>query len=814
MKSLFKLTRGELFKLFKSNTLYIMAGLLTAVILLMTWIYTAQEDNLTNVMKMFLGNSISTDSFDIIDGELDELKKMKIDTSELDSFSKSLADKPQIKMMLVGVEPNLLNTFINNSQSGGANQAFAEYAGFSDVQSILYYDYLRSIYYDYLFEYSLNQQILNYIDSSNYNVTFTDYINNVAIKDLFVSYSNLFAKSNSYFSQDGVYYEFINLQKDGTATPQQINAKYNELVTLTENFFDELDRFIYLTDSSIMGTNFLLMPTKNYRSEEYGKLNDALTSVSKKAATALNEIKTQKDDLENGMVFATELNNLFNKYNPEFEPKEITKIDMPYTIPLEAQIESYRAYQNLMAGLREVAENDNVSSINLFYAYNNAMINKAYEYLTTDKFTPTDDSKKAQELTQLQAYIDNFDASVTNNTLKLNATLPFERIIDKSYSTVITKDIYNEYFKPYFDENEKARLDELIASINQSFNQYSSAQILFYNIPSDSIAAMYGGSQDIKIQYEAEQATAYQNFSKNYSDLKISFKEFSARAETLDSLIKNTNFITAINANKLNDNESKKIQGFIFTSRYNLNSYITQAQFLIENDMVSTNYSAPESLSKGYGAMEFIFVLSKIIILIFGIVLASGTIAGEHSDGTMKLLLIRPHTRSSVLFSKLFTVCLVLLSFFIFNFLLTLLIGGVGWGLSGAQMALSIFNSKTALILHPLGVIAFLHLFGLLESIVFALIALTISTLFRSRSGATAVSMLVYFVSFVLDALLSTFSWYKYIIFNNTNLFQYMSSVGPTIADQTLLFSLTVTIVYIVAMSIICFFTFAKRDAN
>ena len=356
----------------------------------------------------------------------------------------------------------------------------------------------------------------------------------------------------------------------------------------------------------------------------------------------------------------------------------------------------------------------------------------------------------------------------------------------------------------------------MIAAIDQKLTQYSAAEILFYNIPSESIANTLPEAiqQEVKLRYEADQATAYQNFSNTYSELKTTFKEFCARSETLDSLIKNTNFITAINANGLNDSQAKKIQGFIFTSRYNLNSYITQAQFLIENDMVSTNYSAPESLGKGYGSMEFTFVLTKIIILIFGIVLASGTIAGEHADGTMKLLLIRPHTRSNVLFSKFFTVCIVMFGFFILNFLITLFIGGIGWGLGGTQMALSIFNSKTALILHPLAVVTFLHLFGFLEAMVFSLIALTISTLFRSRSGATAISMLVYFVSFVLDALLSTFVWYKYIIFNNTDLFQYMSSTGPTIADQTLLFSLIINIVYIAAMSIMCFFTFAKRDAN
>lgn len=821
MKSIFKLTRGELFKLFKSNTLYIMTGLLTAVILLMTWIYSSQEKNVTDAIEFFLGNNLSTDSFDIIDGELDELKQAGIDTSELDSFSKSLADKPQIKLLLLGVEPELLNAFIHSSDVGNANKVFADYASFSDVQSKLYYDYLRLIYDEYLFEYSLNQEILKYIVDSNYNVSFIDYINNVAMKDLFESYSKLFGKSNGYFSQDGAYYQFINLSNSITETPSQeqiilLNSKYNILINAADNFFVQLNKFTYLTDSSLLGTNYLLMPTKSIISEDYSILSEALSSISKKAEIALTSIKQQKLNNENSFAFRTELANLFKKFDENYTPNPTTPMNLPYTIPSQSETDNFRIYESFIAGLKEIAENDNVSSKNLFYAYNSEMIRKAYEYTTTQDFTPTNENKKTQELADLQTYINTFDVKFSENKLIINASLPFEKIINKSYSAVITKGIYDDYIRPYFDDSEKHKLDEMIELINQSFNSYSPAQILFYNIPSDSIAAMYPEDvrADVMSQYEGDQTLAYQNFANTYNQLKTYFKKFSARMETLDSLIKNTNFITAINANRLNDNQCKKIQGFIFTSKYNLNSYITQAQFLIKNDMESTNYSVPESLSKGYGAMEFIFILTKIIILIFGIVLASGTIAGEHSDGTMKLLLIRPHTRASVLFSKFLAVCIVLLGFYVFNFALTLLIGSIGWGLGGVQMALSIFNSKTALILHPLAVVVFLHLFGFFEAIVFSLIALTISTLFRSRSGATAVSMLVYFVSFVLDALLSTFAWYKYIIFNNTDLFIYMSSTGPTIADQNLLFSLIINIVYIAAMGIMCFFTFAKRDAN
>src|SRR5690554_1092436 len=135
MKSLLKLIKGELYKLIKSNTLYVMTGLLTAVILLMTWIYAEQEKNVTYALEWLLGNALSTDSFDIIDGELDELKDAGIDTTELDNFAKQLEDKPEIKLMLLGVEPSLFRAFA--SQSDGAGEVFKDYISFSSVQEML-----------------------------------------------------------------------------------------------------------------------------------------------------------------------------------------------------------------------------------------------------------------------------------------------------------------------------------------------------------------------------------------------------------------------------------------------------------------------------------------------------------------------------------------------------------------------------------------------------------------------------------------------------------------------------------------------------
>lgn len=804
MKSIYKLTKGELYKLLKSNTLYIMIGLLTVCILLMTWLYATQEKGVTKAVQLFTGNALQTDSFDIIDGKLDELEEMGIDVSQIQKFSQTVKDKPEIRMMLINVDPEIMKNLGSLLQGYGIDEtamnAFSENLGYADVQSLLYEEYFRKTYRSAKAQQQINNDILAYFRESDYNASFVDYIM-TSLKDVFDKWEILFVKDG------GLYKNYTDKAELDDADPQKVEA-YRKLIEGVDNFYYSFELLKYLTYSSVISTNYLLMPTSTgggfgLVSEEYSQLKSAIDSVSTKAKTALNTILTERENAYNENIFIKEFANLLlssqgmpampiNYTKPALTIPQKPAEDAQQTREVQRQQKVFDAYESLIAGLKELGSTDfEQNDKSLFYAYSKTKQAQALNALQ---------SGEPIVETALKNYINMFNVSLDGDKLSFQKTLPFEQIINKSYTTVITKELYDKYFKPYYDDIEKSKIDSLADELKQEISKHSNAEIVFYSFMPETVAT--------------NKAEKLKEFDQSYIRLKSLFKEYVSRVSTIDSLVKNTNSKTSIEANKLDDSGAKKIQGFIFSSRYNLNSSITQAKFLIEQGTLSTNYTAPESLGKGYGAMAFIYILTNIIVLICGIVLSSGAIAGEHSDGTMKLLLIRPHTRTQVLISKFLSTAIVLLGLTIFNFLVTLAIGAIGWGLSGVPMALSIFNSKRAIILHPAVVMLFMHLFCYLEAVVFSLIALTISTLFRSRGGAIAVSMLIYFVSFVLGSILSTYSWYRFVIFNNTNLFQYMSSTGPAIADLTLGFSLVVTIFYCVILGILCFFTFAKRDAN
>lgn len=297
----------------------------------------------------------------------------------------------------------------------------------------------------------------------------------------------------------------------------------------------------------------------------------------------------------------------------------------------------------------------------------------------------------------------------------------------------------------------------------------------------------------------------------DYDQLKRSSETLTSIGTTFKQLMINLNMKNVVKENNFSDAKTKKIFGMIFQSRYELERNITEAKYFLYNGKLSIDYATIDRLDNGWSFMNFAKVIILLLILIFSIVLASGMIAGEYSDGTMKLLLIRPYKKWQVLLSKILAVFLVALVFLIAAFILSLIIGFVGWGLEG-RAVLSIFNATTPLILNQFSAMLLGYLFGFFEIMVYAMIALMVSTCFKSRSGAVSISMVIYFAAQLLSVLLGQFAWYKFILFNNTNLFMYFAG-GPSLNDKNFLFSLAVTIIYTVIVIAASFFTFIKRDA-
>jgi ABC-2 type transport system permease protein len=200
--------------------------------------------------------------------------------------------------------------------------------------------------------------------------------------------------------------------------------------------------------------------------------------------------------------------------------------------------------------------------------------------------------------------------------------------------------------------------------------------------------------------------------------------------------------------------------------------------------------------------MDMAVSLSSLVF-IFTIILAGDIVASEFSWGTIKLLLIRPASRSKILLSKYVSVLLFLVVQLVLVLVFSYFTGLLFFGVSGP--------------LNPgFSVGELLGNYGLetLRIVMAATMAFMISTVFRSSSLAIGISIFLMFTATSIVAVLArlNYSWVKYVLFANTDLTPYFSGGKPIVPGMTLGFSVTMLVIYWVLFYAISWFIFTRRD--
>lgn len=242
-----------------------------------------------------------------------------------------------------------------------------------------------------------------------------------------------------------------------------------------------------------------------------------------------------------------------------------------------------------------------------------------------------------------------------------------------------------------------------------------------------------------------------------------------------------------------------------------------ESQLKVKQEILKNNIN-PNKLTN-WDYMKDIVIGITSLVTLFSVIIASGNIAAEYSDGTIKQLLIRPHKRWKILLSKYITINLYSL------FLLFVLIVS-GYIIGSILFENGSFSEKTVIETYiqggqdPIittvgaqfvkGILLYLPSLLIINTISFML-----STLFKNQSLAVGVGIFVLFLNSVLGAilfsLLDRYEWFKYIIFPHLDLQIYL--YGNNFYDLlTLPFSLTILAVYYIIFMVLTFTYFQKRD--
>ncbi|GAA0311879.1 ABC-2 type transport system permease protein [Gracilibacillus halotolerans] len=245
-------------------------------------------------------------------------------------------------------------------------------------------------------------------------------------------------------------------------------------------------------------------------------------------------------------------------------------------------------------------------------------------------------------------------------------------------------------------------------------------------------------------------------------------------------------------------NEEDEYMYGMFTDEIAINNYH------IENDIKPLPYDAWQFTMENAG-------LSSMISL-FTIIIAAGIIASEYRLGTIKLLLIRPISRTKILLSKYVTVLLFSMIMLLFLFISSMIIGSLFFGLNGLNptiVQMSVDGPKETSIF---GEIFTQYGLNMINLVMMATFAFMISSLFRNSGMAIGTSIFLMFTGTTVVAMLSNYEWAKYILFANTNLNQYMGNGVPVIEGMTLGFSIAIIAIYYIIFLVVSWLAFTKRD--
>jgi len=200
------------------------------------------------------------------------------------------------------------------------------------------------------------------------------------------------------------------------------------------------------------------------------------------------------------------------------------------------------------------------------------------------------------------------------------------------------------------------------------------------------------------------------------------------------------------------------------------------------------------------------------IIALLLIIACSALVAGEFSEGTMKMMITRPYKRWEILTSKLLAIILYGLVLLVTTFLLNFLMIGLLFGFNDMGIKEIMWTSSSVIYISAALKTAIIFGLNFLQVLVYVILAFAISAISRSRSIATGFSLFLLLVGTNIAQLLAMyFSWGKYLPFGTSN-FSAFVTIGATIEGTTLAFAMGLSAIYSIIFCLAGYLVFEKRD--
>lgn len=220
--------------------------------------------------------------------------------------------------------------------------------------------------------------------------------------------------------------------------------------------------------------------------------------------------------------------------------------------------------------------------------------------------------------------------------------------------------------------------------------------------------------------------------------------------------------------------------------------------------------------SSAKGILLSTFDEYEIFLIVMFMMTAGVIVSEEFSKGTIKLLLIKPYKRSTILASKFITSIIVAIIVILLVLLMQFVVGGLIQGFDSLKNPTIIYD-HTINNVKQINTIQYLAMQALGKAPMYILLmtlAFAFSTIFTNSALAITISLLGYMGSSVINmlALNLKLNWIKYFVTPNWNLTEYFWGGIPTFEGITLPFSIAIIVIYMVIMLVPTFIIFQKKN--
>ncbi|WP_234958927.1 ABC transporter permease [Sporanaerobacter sp. PP17-6a] len=202
------------------------------------------------------------------------------------------------------------------------------------------------------------------------------------------------------------------------------------------------------------------------------------------------------------------------------------------------------------------------------------------------------------------------------------------------------------------------------------------------------------------------------------------------------------------------------------------------------------------------------------MVEIVAIIIAADMVAREYTDGTMKFLLIRPHSRTAILSSKYMAVSLFVLMTLILTVTCAYVTNILCYGVGDIHTTDLFLNQEGQVIrLNVFTQVIKMYGLSIFPIMSYITIAFAISTILRNSALAVGSSLLIMILGNSMIEATAKIEWLKFLLFANSDVSLYIFHL-PARPEMTLGFSISVLLVYIFGFLFINWIVFKKRDVS